>query len=163
MKAAVVIAGVSGVIGALVAGPVLADAPATAQRIPFRQDDSFGDLLLSVGPGLVIALAVAGVALFLLRRYVAVTQAAPGRRLRVVETLRLGPKFTLFLVELDGRGVLIGQQGERFAVLERSAGASLGQPPGALTSPSPSPSPSAPPGQAPSPPPTPPSGGDDAA
>ena len=39
--------------------------------------------------------------------------------MRLIETLRLGPKASLFLVELDGKTLLIGQHGESLAVLER--------------------------------------------
>ena len=43
---------------------------------------------------------------------------AGGRRMRLVETLRLGPKATVFLVEVDGSTLLIGQHGETLALLE---------------------------------------------
>ena len=88
-----------------------------ARPIPFRTDDSLGGLALSVGLGLVIALGAGLGALHLLRRYLARSQGAPGRRLRVIETVRLGPKSALFLVEIDGRSLLVGQQGESLAVL----------------------------------------------
>jgi flagellar biogenesis protein FliO len=96
--------------------PRAADGQAN-QPIPFRKDDSVGAMAMNVGLGLIVAIGAGVGALYLLRRYLAVVQKAPGRRLRVIETIRLGPKSALFLVELDGRSLLIGQHGETLAVL----------------------------------------------
>ena len=109
---------------AAVADPAPPAAPsahaAEAQRptsIPYRKDDDTGALALNVGFGLVVAIGVGIGALLLLRRYLGVVQRAPGRRLKVVETIRLGPKSALYLVEVDQRTLLIGQQGDALAVL----------------------------------------------
>jgi flagellar biogenesis protein FliO len=93
-----------------------ADAKA-APTIPFRKDEGAGAMLVDVGLGLAVALGAGLVVLYLLRRYLANAQQAPGRRLRVIETVRLGPKAALYLVEFDDRSLLIGQQGENLAVL----------------------------------------------
>jgi hypothetical protein len=92
-----------------------------AQPIAFRKDDGLGAMALDVGLGLAVAIAVAGVVLFLLRRHLMGARNASGRRLRLLETLRLTPKSALFLVEFDGRSVLLGQQGDSLTVLDRSA------------------------------------------
>jgi flagellar biogenesis protein FliO len=93
-------------------------AETTATKpIPYRKDESFGDLATNVGFGLIVAIGVGVGALYLLRRYLVTMQKSPGRRLRVIESVRLGPKSALFLVELDGRGLLVGQQGDTLAVL----------------------------------------------
>ena len=92
-----------------------------AQPIAFRKDDGLGAMALDVGLGLAVAIAVAGVVLFLLRRHLRGARNASGRRLRLLETLRLTPKSALFLVEFDGRSVLLGQHGDSLTVLDRSA------------------------------------------
>lgn len=115
---------------ALLAGPAAARAdetparaatvpapPPAAQPIPYRRDESVGAMALDVVGVLGVSLAVGVGALVLLRRWLGRSQAAPGRRLRVVETVRLTPKSALFLVELDRRTLLIGQQGDSLVVL----------------------------------------------
>lgn len=106
------------------AAPRPAESQATqpARTIPYRKDDDIGALALNVGLGLLVALGVGVGVLYALRRYLAGVQKAPGRRLRVLETVRLGPKSALVLVEVDGSTLLIGQQGESLAVLDRPAG-----------------------------------------
>ena len=119
-------AGIGGVAAAL----LLLHVPAPAQEvptarpaasrpsIPYKQGDDIGASLGRVGIGLVIALGVGIAALVAYKRMV-LTPAA-SRRMRLVETLRLGPKVAIFLVEVDGRTLLIGQQGETLAVLDPS-------------------------------------------
>jgi flagellar biogenesis protein FliO len=98
-----------------------ARAAAPAQPIPYRKDESVGAMALDVAGVLGVSLAVGVGALVLLRRYLVRTQGAPGRRLRVVETVRLTPKSALYLVELDRRTLLIGQQGDSLVVLAPAA------------------------------------------
>ena len=93
------------------------DAHATAP-IPFRKDDNAGALAVNVGLGLIVALGLGIGVLYLLKRYLVGVQRAPGRRLRVIETVRLSPKSSLFLVECDNRALLIGQHGDTLAVLD---------------------------------------------
>jgi hypothetical protein len=85
--------------------------------IPYRKDDDAGDLVVKVALGLGLSLVAAFAILLALRRYVAPLQRGAGRRLRLVETLRLTPKATLYLVEVDQRTLLVGQQGETLVVL----------------------------------------------
>lgn len=91
--------------------------PPAAQPIPYRRDESVGAMALDVVGVLGISLAVGVGALVVLRRWLARSQGSPGRRLRVVETVRLTPKSALFLVELDRSTLLIGQQGDSLVVL----------------------------------------------
>lgn len=97
--------------------PTALGKDAAAASIPFRKDDNLGEMAVTVGLGLVVAIGAALAALYMLRRYLVRVQQGPGRRLRVIETIRLGPKSALFLVELDGRGLLIGQHGDALALL----------------------------------------------
>ena len=99
------------------AAPRAAEAQ-SVQAIPFRKDDDIGGMALNVGLGLAVAIGAGVAALYLLRRYLAGIQKAPGRRLRVIETVRLGPRSALILVEVDGRSLLIGQQGDALSVLD---------------------------------------------
>jgi len=105
------------------------EAQAAQRPIPFRKDDNLGDMAINVGVGLIVAIGAAVGALYLMRRYLVTVQRGPGRRLRVIETIRLGPKSALFLVELDGRGLLIGQQGDTLAVLAHPPAPSSPNPP----------------------------------
>lgn len=100
-----------------------------AQPIPFRKDEGFGAMVLNAGLGLAVAIGAAVGVLYLLRRHLAGGQNAPGRRLRVIETVRLGPKTTLFLVAVDDRNLLIGQQGDTLVALAQPS-APPGPPPG---------------------------------
>ena len=100
-----------------------AQVPPAVQTIPFRKDDDVGALMLNVGLGLAVAIGVGVGALYVLRRHLAGVQKAPGRRLRVLETVRLGPKTALVLVEVDGRSLLIGQQADTLTVLSPAAAA----------------------------------------
>jgi flagellar biogenesis protein FliO len=88
-----------------------------AQPIPFKKDDGGGALALNTGLGFVVAVGLGIGALYLLRNQLLRRQVRSPRRMRVLETLRLAPKATLFLVEVDGRSLLLGQQGETLVVL----------------------------------------------
>ena len=90
---------------------------APGRTIAFKQEEDLATQLARVGAGLAIALLVGAVALVGYKRLIW-TQGG-GRRMRLIETLRLGPKASLFLVEVDGKTLLIGQYGESLAVLER--------------------------------------------
>ncbi len=90
--------------------------------IPFRKDDDMGDLALKVALGLGVSIAIAVGVLVVLRRYLGPVQRGGGRRLRVLESVRLTPKSAVFLVEVDRRTLLIGQQGETLVVLAEPAG-----------------------------------------
>lgn len=94
---------------------------ASARRsVPFKQEDDSAALLARVAAGLVLALGVGGVALAGYKRLVAPQVAA--RRLRLLQTLRLGAKASLHLVELDGATLLIGQNGEALSLIVGQTG-----------------------------------------
>lgn len=104
--------------------PVMAQeesAPATqphaAGKIAYRQDSGFGDELLRSGLVLGVLAAVFVGATYLVRRLQLQRVAGTSRRMKVLETLRLTPKSTVFLVEVDGRKVLIGQSGSGLTML----------------------------------------------
>jgi flagellar biogenesis protein FliO len=98
-----------------------AQQPTQSQAIPYKKEESGGTLALTVGAGFLVALGLGLGALYLLRNQLQRRQGGPQRRLRVVETLRLAPRTTLFLVELDGRGLLLGQHGENIALIKETA------------------------------------------
>ena len=100
------------------AAPAASSSPASPMAsIPFRQDQGLGAMALNVGLGLTLAIGAGIAVLYLLRRQLSATHRSAGRRLRVIETVRLSPRSALFLVELDGQTLLVGQQGEGLAVL----------------------------------------------
>lgn len=118
-------AGIAGLAALLCCAALAQNAPpgpasAVASRpIAFKQEEDFATQLARVGVGLVLALGIGAAALAVYKRSSAPQRG--GRRLRLLETLRLGPKQSLLLVELDGKTLLIGQNGETLAVLERPA------------------------------------------
>src|SRR5262245_22894473 len=83
--------------------------------VTFKREEDFGAQLMRVGAGLVIALGVGAAALLGYKRLAPTPPG--GRRMRLVETLRRGQQVSLFLVELDGKTLLIGQYGKSLAVL----------------------------------------------
>lgn len=96
-------------------GPAAADP---ARPIPYKREEDLAGQLVRVGVGLAVALGVAFAALYGYKRYLGRHLAPTGRRMRVVESLRLTPKTTLFLVEVDGKTLLISQVGETLVALK---------------------------------------------
>ena len=95
--------------------------PVSKPAIPFKTEPS---PIEEHGPRLVLALT-AFVALSVLVLYVVrkrlpnlPTLAAGGKRLRVVDRVRLNPRCTLFVVRLDEREILIGQCGDTLVQLD---------------------------------------------
>jgi flagellar biogenesis protein FliO len=116
----VVAAGVGLSCAASAQQPVTGQAASAPSRpIPYKQDTDLADQLARVGLGLVLALGVGVAGLYGYRRYFARYLTPAGRRMRVVESLRLTPKTALFLVEVDGRTLLISQAGETLVALSR--------------------------------------------
>ena len=86
-------------------------AEGAASGIPFRRESVPGFDAGRWAAGVGLALAVAGGMLWWLRRRLPGAAAGPhARRLKVVESLRVSPRTTLLLVELDGRTLLLGEQ-----------------------------------------------------
>ena len=87
--------------------------------IPYKPAD---DLLTLLGPmalALVVLLAVAWAALFLLKRHGgALPLARQPRRLKVLERLALSRRSALLLVECDGRPLLLCQSGDQISLIE---------------------------------------------
>lgn len=103
---------------------VHADALKTppAQPIPFKKEGevSSGQLFRIAGVFVVVVALGIG-AIYVLRRYlpgVDVPGNGERKRIRLIEVRRLTPKVVLFLVEVDGRTLLLSQQGEKLAMLD---------------------------------------------
>ena len=69
---------------------------------------------------LLLAIGVAAAMLYAVKKYLPkiAPSMATGKRLQLIEVLRLTPKTTLFLVQFDGATLLLGQQGESINVIE---------------------------------------------
>lgn len=116
---------ICGVLAALVLAPPLAfgqEVPAAGrQAIPFKTEPSPVE---EYGGRLLLALAVlAGLsvgALYVVKKRLPTWPAMTtgGKRLKVVERVRLNPRCTLYVVRLDGREILIGQCGDTLVQLD---------------------------------------------
>ena len=92
-----------------------------AQTIPFKQESQ--GLAAQAGKSvamLLLAIGVAAAMLYAVKKYLPkiAPSMATGKRLQLIEVLRLTPKTTLFLVQFDGATLLLGQQGESINVIE---------------------------------------------
>ena len=99
--------------------PASAVEPAR-ERIPYRQDDGeLGDLLVRVVLVMGGIAIVGGGALWVLRKRGHIPGAAGGsaRAVRLVETLRLGPRSGLLVVEFGQRRLLLGRTETGISVL----------------------------------------------
>lgn len=123
------LAAAHGATPAAALAPAPAAAPA-AHPIPFKKEgsdtsDAAGKSLLALA--LIVGAAWGGV--MLLKRTQPQWQrklglpGAAGRRLQLVETLRLSAKATLYLVELDDKTLLLAHSGERITVAAAEPGA----------------------------------------
>ena len=102
-------------------------ALAAPERIPFKQDEGeFGALMwrsILVTAGLIV---VALGAIYVMRRYNFLPPASPkpveGGSTRVLQTLRLGPRASLHVVEFEGRRILVGQSEKGVGLIASAAG-----------------------------------------
>jgi flagellar biogenesis protein FliO len=95
------------------------------QPIPYKQQESEAGgaagksiLLLAVLLGVAwggLVLAKRTLPRWALTRRLGLAAGAP-RRLRLVETMRLGPRASLYLVQLDQKTLLLAQSGDRITV-----------------------------------------------
>jgi hypothetical protein len=99
-------------------------ARADPAAIPFRQDsDELGPLVwrsFLVMAGLAVC---AGAVLWILRRHgIAPRTAAAGSGVRILDTLRVGPRASLLVVQFGTRRILVGHSecGMRVLALERT-------------------------------------------
>ena len=110
------------------AGAVSQSAP---RRIAYKEEnsDGFGVLALRLGGGLVLMAILAFAAAVLAKRYLPAVRgySLDGKsRIQLLESRRITPKLTLFVLEYEGRQLLLAQSGERIVELgaprrERSA------------------------------------------
>jgi hypothetical protein len=94
-------------------------AGATGAPIPFRKDDRGATSGLSTTIGVLVLLALMGWGgLYALRRLKLAPQALMGkaRRVRLVETLRIDPRLTLYVVAADDKTLLLGRCGDTLVV-----------------------------------------------
>lgn len=136
-------------IGPIVAGPVAAGpvasatatpvasaqepaAAAPSKPIPYKKEESGAGA--AAGQSILILAVLLGLVwggLMLVKRYLPQWQfklplpLKPNaeRRLKVIETLRLGPKTSLYLVQLDRKTLLLAQSGDNITVAATDTGA----------------------------------------
>jgi hypothetical protein len=91
-----------------------------AARIPYKQDNTGsglgGGLLLRVAGGLLLMTTLAFAAAVLAKRYLPGIRgySSDGKsRIQLLESRRVTPKLTLFVIEYEGRRLLLAQSGDR--------------------------------------------------
>lgn len=106
-----------GVSGPAPAADPVPPSPRNAQTIPFKSVETVGAttvLRTVVGLGVVLIAGIAAV--YLLRRYFPVAhgyKSGASSKINVLEIRRLAPRATLFLIECEGRRLLLAQSGDR--------------------------------------------------
>jgi len=94
--------------------------------IPFKaENQSVGSDVFRVVLSLVVALGVGVGVLYVARHHFSKLRgvSADTRRIRTLETLRLTPRTTLFLIEFDERVLLLGQHGDAISVISEKQSA----------------------------------------
>ncbi len=95
---------------------------AGGQEIPFKRDsDISGGQLSRVVGVLLVVVALAAGTVYLLKKYVTgvdIGRNGGRRRIRLLESRRLTPRTALFLVEVDGKTLLLSQHGEKLVLIE---------------------------------------------
>jgi flagellar biogenesis protein FliO len=91
--------------------------------IPYKPPDDLLGMLLPVAIVLLVLIVAAVAAMLWFRRAgVPLAGTRQARRLRLVERIVLSRRSSLLLVECDGRMLLLGESGDRLALLEREKG-----------------------------------------
>jgi hypothetical protein len=92
----------------------------TSGRITYKQDNNGsslgGGLFLRVGGGLLLMTILAFAAAVLAKRYLPGIRgySTDGKsRIQLLESRRMTPKLTLFVIEYEGRRLLLAQSGDR--------------------------------------------------
>lgn len=107
---------------------VIQPVPATAvlqpdsRRIAFKEDNgaSIGSLVLRMAGGLVLMAILTFGAAWMAKRYLPGLRgfSSDGQsRIQLLETRRITPRLTLFVLEIEGRRLLLAQSGERVVEL----------------------------------------------
>lgn len=107
----------------LIAAPAVswAEPPQTPQAsIPFKSEPK--SVSRQVGESVFALIIVGGIAvggLYAMRRYLPnmVPKSRVGKRLQLLETIRLTPKTTVFLIQFDNATLLLGQHGDSLNLL----------------------------------------------
>lgn len=95
-------------------------------RIPFKastDSDGTGVIMRVLGGFIVVALLALAV-VYALKRYFPsfyVHSVGDAKRIHVLETRRLTPRTTLFVVEVDGTRLLLAQSGDRIVNLHKTS------------------------------------------
>jgi flagellar biosynthetic protein FliO len=76
-----------------------------------------GELFLKMMGAVVLIVALGVGLVYVSKRFLPKMGAAPGRRIQITETVPLGTRKALHLVEVGGRKVLIGSTAERITML----------------------------------------------
>ena len=91
--------------------------PRSAQAIPFKSAETVGaSTVLRTVAGLGLVLVIGTAAVYLLRRYLPAVhgyKSGASQKINVLEIRRLTPRTTLFLIECEGRHLLLAQSGDR--------------------------------------------------
>jgi hypothetical protein len=109
--------------------PPAATLRSGTQRIAYKEDSavSVGSLVLRLGGGLVLMATLAFTAAVLAKRYLPGIRgySLDGQsRIQLLESRRITPKLTLFVLEFEGRRLLLAQSGERIVELDARRGES---------------------------------------
>lgn len=111
-------------------GPVAAasGSAVTASAIPYKREPAgMGDTVSRTGGALLLVMALAAVAAWVLRRRGGgFALALPARRLQVLESRRIGPKGTLVVVRWNAEELLIAHGEGGTTLLARSPAADDG-------------------------------------
>ena len=116
------LAALAALVWIALAAPVIAAQTPTSERteIPFKNEPAVSGAQIArvmVAFVLVAGLAIALAAAFKRWGWGLTPKTAAGSRIQVLEIRRLTPKIALFLVSVDGRTLLLGQQGDNVTVL----------------------------------------------
>ncbi len=113
-------------VAVLLSPELYAQSADSVEAIPFKASEvDIGGLLIRAIFSLAILSALAIGGLVLVRKYLPAlglgldTKVARGKRIKLLEIKRLNPKATLFLVEVEGRTMLLGQ-GDGLRLLDNS-------------------------------------------
>ena len=109
--------------------PAAATLQPEPRRIAYKEDSSVGvgALALRLAGGLVLMAVLAFTAALLAKRYLPGIRgySLDGKsRVQLLESRRITPKLTLFVLEFEGRRLLLAQSGERIVELGASRGES---------------------------------------